>query len=166
MRWFRNRKRLQTTSDDPQPCQRRPHYVPCGRRGSNIRRTTVFARRRAAAPRAASALGSHIRCVVFRSSCTHSLIPLYKVRFLITWEAVEHEGPYVFIPFIYLFMCPARAQKITHIVANTIHYTCRTSARYFPYSPNMASRHSSHCTRTSGRAMPAGPAHPHGRLSR
>ena len=30
----------------------------------------------------------------------------------------------------------------------------------------MASRPSSHCTRTSGRATPVGPAHPHGRLGR
>ena len=60
----------------------------------------------------------------FFLSVLHSLIPI-KVRFLITWEAVEHEGPYV--------LSSSRshlrhALKNTHIVAYTIHSTCHTSA--------------------------------------
>ena len=52
------------------------------------------------------------------------------------------------------------------VTAYTIHPTCPTSPPYSRYSPNTASRPSSHCTRTSGCAAPAGPAHLHGRLSR
>ena len=64
------------------------------------------------------------------------------------------------------FTRPAYASKITHIMTQTIHLGCRTSARYSLCSPNMASRPSSHCIWTSGCATPVGPAHPYGRLGR
>ena len=56
--------------------------------------------------------------------------------------------------FPFLYSCPACA-KNTHIIAYTIYLT---SAQYFPLSPNLASRPSSHCARTSDRATPVGPA--------
>jgi hypothetical protein len=43
--------------------------------------------------------------------------------------------------------------------------TSPTSARSSRYSPSLASPHLSHCTKTSGRATPAGPAHRPGRSS-
>ena len=46
-----------------------------------------------------------------------------------------------------------------------MHPTCHTSVQSSRSFPSTALRPSSHCTRTSGRGTPAGPAHPHGRLS-
>ena len=86
----------------------------------------------------------------------HSFLPLlYKVRFLITLGAVEHEDTYAFDPFVYV-----SASKSAHI---TIHPTC---APYSRYPSCAASRPSSHLIRPYGRATPAGTAHPHGRLRR
>lgn len=103
-----------------QPCQRQQCYVPCWCRDSHFRRTSIPARRGAAASRATPTLGSHFRSVIFprrapfSSYICHSPFcgfSVIKVRFLITWEAVEHDGPYV----IYLHLTILAPADCRHI---------------------------------------------------
>jgi hypothetical protein len=66
-----------------------------------------------------------------------------------------------------LLPSPLRLTVSTHTntEASMILLTSLTSAQFSRYSPNLASSPLSPCTKTSGRAMPAGPARRHGRLS-
>ena len=122
----------------------------------------VFARLGSATPRTASTLGSHLRCVFSVSLfMPHPLTAITSpCPYYLGCRRTRRPVRLSFGSYLLVY-----ALKSTHIVA-LIHPACPTSAPYSRYSPNMASRPSSHCTRMSGRATPAGPAQSHGRLSR
>ena len=113
----------------------------------------TFPRRGTAVPCA------HVRCVAsFRSSChTLSTTPSPFPHYLGGRRARR--------PVRFLFGSSIRVCAKIY-ASYTIHSTSPISAPYSCYSPNTASRPSSQCTRTSGRATPAGPADLYGRLSR
>ena len=126
-------------------------------RESNIRWVAIPARR-GTSPRAASAVGSLIRCVVFALHAHTLLNPISPFPHNLGDRRTRRPVRYR------LRSCVPQLKKNMHIVAYTTHRTCPTSSQCSPYPRNMVSWPFSHYARTSGRATWAGSVHRHRRL--
>ena len=92
----------------------------------------------------------------------HSFNFYTQVRYLITWEAVEHEGPYV---SVFPSRVPGALKTRIYI---GIYDTCYLShlCAVLSLSPGVLCPHGLRRTAPGRRGTPAGPASPHGLLSR
>ena len=112
-----------------------------------------------ATPRTASALESHIRCVIFTLYTTHPFNSSYKS--VSSLPRGPHNTKALTFPFPVL-VSPLRLQNHAHSDLYDTSYLSYHVIRLFPQWANAASWTSSPFTKTSGRATPAGPAHLYG----